>query len=390
MKNEKILKTYKVILLIETSRQFGRGLLRGVSKYSNLIGSWECYTITGGFHTPMPGYLKNWGADGIIMREPKNYKEVIAMKVPTITCFHTHSKVLIPSLPRIVTDDAAITKMGAEHLLNRGFRHFAFCGSNAYWSKERAKHFSKTIAKEGFETNIFMSSEYQLKNFWQRERQRLIDWLKLLPKPIGLMAGNDDNGRNAIAACKAAQISVPEEVAVLGVDNDQLLCELGAVPLSSIAISTEKAGYEAAQLLDGIMKGEEKPENQKIIVYPTQVVTRQSTDILAIEDQAVAAALNFIRENAKKSIDVNNVATTVTMSRRSLERRFRSVLGHSVLSEIKRVRTTLIARLLVETTQSVSQIGLSLDFSNIDHIARYFKRETGMTPKEYRAKYSSK
>ena len=222
------------------------------------------------------------------------------------------------------------------------------------------------------------------------EQGLIADWLKSLPKPVGLMVCNDDRGRQITETCNAVGLNVPDEISVVGVDNDNLVCELSSPPLSSIALSVERAGYEAAELLDKLMAGKKKKTTRTITVSPTHIVTRQSTNILAIEDHEVVQAVRFIRKHPKEPIQVGDVVNVVTLSRRVLERRFRKALGRSVHDEIRRVRIEQVARMLMETNLSVSQIALDLGYPGVDHIARYFQREKGMSPLAYRKQYGSR
>lgn len=203
------------------------------------------------------------------------------------------------------------------------------------------------------------------------------------------MTCDDEQGRHAIEACKIAGLHVPEQVAIIGVDNDELVCALSYPPLSSVAPNTERAGYEAAELLDKMMAGK-KMKNKNIIVHPTHIMTRQSTDILTIEDHEVAEAVRFIRQHAKEPIQVTDVVNAIALSRRVLERRFRKVLNRSVLAEIRRVRIETVAQMLVETDLSISQIALTLGYPDVKNIARYFRREKEMSLLAYRKKYGRK
>ena len=238
--------------------------------------------------------------------------------------------------------------------------------------------------------DLYQTSERSKRNIWQKDRRKITDWLKKLPKPLALMAADDDLGRDIIAVCKAAGISVPEQVAVLGVDNDQFVCDLCTPSLSSIALNTERAGYETAELLERLMSGQEEMANQQIIVQPTRVVTRHSTDITVIEDPDIARAVNFIMNNSTVNINVNDVTNSVSMSRRNLERRFLAVMGRTVLSEIKRVRVQAIKNMLEETNLKVIKVATMLGFKSTGHLSKYFKRETGMTTKQYRNKFGPK
>jgi LacI family transcriptional regulator len=377
-------KIRKVILLLATSRAHVRGLLHGITRYSRVHGPWMFYTDAS-LHGKRDAlaWLKECGADGVIAPDAEENKGIIGMGLPTIV--YRVAEKRTPHLPAIVADNATIGKMAAEHLLNRGFSYFAYCGFRSRpWSRQRKESFAGRIAEAGFKSGVFHAkSELASWRSFEREQNRLIEWLKSLPKPVGLMAGNDVCGRHVIEACRIAGLQVPDEVAVIGVDNDELICDLTDPPMSSIALNTEKAGYEAAELLDRLIAGE-KTADRDILVRATHITTRQSTDILAAQDKTVAEAIRFIRRHPKKAIQVSDVVDHVAVSRRNLEQRFRRVLGRSIYNEIKHVRTQQIIRMLCETDLSVSEIALRLGHPSDKHIARYFKQQTRMSLKEYR------
>jgi LacI family transcriptional regulator len=385
-------KIRKVILLITPSRKFTRGLLRGIAKYARIQGVWAFYRPLDyrepkGKERLLP-LMKTWDPDGILMREPHKIEEIIAMGVPTISCPYTRAK--IPGIANIMTDHVSVGKMGAEHLLKLGFQQFAFCGFNDWWwSRKRGESFSKTVSEVGFTTCFYNQPRAKSKRTWDKELPIIADWLLTLPKPIGLMACNDDRGEWVIEACKIAGLSVPDDIAIIGVDNDQLICDLCSPPLSSIVLNVEKAGYEAAALLDKMMSGE-KIHNSEIPIQPTHVAVRQSTDTLAINDSDVVAAIRFIRRHSKDVIQVNDVVNIVPLSRRVLEKRFRRILGHSILGEIRRVRVEQIIQMLAETEMSISEIAQILGFPDVAHISRYFSKEKGMSPSAYRKQYLRK
>ncbi|MHC4354539.1 MAG: XylR family transcriptional regulator [Planctomycetota bacterium] len=374
----------KVILLLATSRAHVRGLLHGIARYSRVHGPWIFYTDASLYgKRDALSWLKECGADGVIAPDAKENREIIGMGLPTIV--YRVAEKRIPHLPAIVADNATIGKMAAEHLLNRGLSCFAYCGFESRpWSRQRKESFAGRIAEAGFKADIFYTnSESGSWRSFERGQNRQIEWLKSLPKPVGVMAGNDVCGRHVIEACRIAGLQVPDQVAVIGVDNDELICDLTDPPMSSIALNTEKAGYEAAELLDRLIAGENTAARD-ILVRATHITTRQSTDILAAEDRTVAEAIRFIRHHSKEAIQVSNVVDHVAVSRRNLEQRFRRVLGRSIYNEIKRVRTQQIIRMLCETDLSVSEIALRLGHPSDKHIARYFKQQTGMSLKEYR------
>jgi len=377
----------KVVLLIETSRIYGRALLRGITKYSRLHGPWVFYSEPGGLEKAMP-HLEGWGANGIIMRDSLKGEKVIKMGVPVIVSVHLKEQ--ISGFPFIDTDGVKIGEMAAKHFLDRGFRYFGFCGYNElHWSRGRCQSFVRKIAEAGFDTNIYKPKVAKRRRSVEKEQLLMVDWLKSLPKPAGVMTANDDMGRQLTEVCKIVGLQVPEEVAIIGVDNDDLVCELSDPPLSSIALNVERGGYEAAELLDRLMKGE-KMRNQSIIIPPTHIEVRQSTDIMAIEDKDIVNAVRFINQHAREQIQVGEVANAANTSRRALQQKFRRVLNRTVHDEIRQARMEQVARMLAETNLSVSEIASTLGYSGVEKISRYFRREMGMTPVVYRKRHGLK
>jgi LacI family transcriptional regulator len=371
-------KLKRVTLLIETSRAFGRELLTGIARYSKIHGPWSFYREPRGLKSALP-HLEKWEADGIIMRNTPVSKKMLDFNVPVITVLHYQKN--DSGFPTVQTDSEAISELAAKHLMNRGFRNFAFCGfKDLDWSLERENHFKNYL--KNFGHNSFLYSP--LKNISvQKELNRIADWLQELPKPVGIMACNDDRGQHILEACKLAELHVPEEIAVIGVDNDTLICDLCDPPLSSIALNTIEAGYKTAELMDNLMNGE-KMGGQLILVSPTHVVKRQSTDILAINDENLVKALSFINSNAKERISVNDVVNVTALSRRSLENKFKAILGRSVMEEVRRIRIDQISKMLIETELSISEIASAFNFTEIEHISRYFRKEKMMSMRDFR------
>lgn len=374
----------KVILLIESSRASGRALLRGVARYARLHGPWAFYWEPGGLEKAWPR-LRTLDADGIILRDVEKLGEVLRLGLPAIVI--GHSKREVPGLANVITDSAAVGRMAAQHLLDCGFRHFAYCGfDDKPWSQERGGSFQRRVARAGFDASFYRLSLPAARRSWKNERLFMARWLESLPKPLGVMACNDDRGQHVIEACKLAGLRVPDQVAVIGADNDELVCELSDPPMSSVEINFERAGFESARLLAAMMAGR-RGAARKIPARATHVVARQSTNILALPDPQVVRALSFIRQHAREGIQVTAVAQAAGLSRRVLEKRFRALLDRSVLSEIRRVRVDQIARMLVETNLPVSQIALALGYESVEHIARYFRSEKGMSPLAYRREF---
>jgi LacI family transcriptional regulator len=376
-----------VLLAIESSRDSGRKLLSGVAKYACLHGPWLIHWEPGGLED-ISQRIRNHRADGIIMRDSEQVEEIAHLGLPVIVIEHHHCK--IPQLINIVTDSKKIGRMAAEHLLDCGFRNFAFCGfDDKPWSNERRKSFCKHIEANQDGVYVYNATNQHCQTQWEREKASLVEWLQGLPKPVGLMACNDDRSQHVLQACRSADLRVPDEIAIIGVDDDELICTLSDPPLSSVSVNFERAGYEGAKVLDSLMQGEEQIPNE-ILIQASHIVARQSTDVTAVSDPDVASAVRFIRRNAKNKIQVNDVVRETLLSRRILEKRFRSNLGRTILEEIRRVRTNLISQMLVETNLSILEIALAFGFQGTEHIARYFQREKGMSLVAYRMHYGRK
>lgn len=371
----------RVILHIETSTAFGRGLLHGINIYSIAMGSWLFYQTVGGRERGLPN-LTDWGADGAIVRESRGLGKVMSLNIPTVVSVDKSKEVDANII--LTTDQAQIADFAAKHILERKFKNFAFSGpSRLWWANERGKHFSKAVADAGFETNVYNHSTPSGKLTWSKAQSRMVEWLKFLPKPVAIMAANDNHGQYIIECCKVAGLLVPGDVAVLGVDNDTMICEFTGPSLSSINLDAKCAGYHAAESLDKLMRGE-KCNDREIVVKATHVVTRASTDIMAIKDLLVIQAIQYIRSHPRELIQVRDVAEAVSISRSVLDKRFRKALGSSVLKEIRRLRAEQIAKMLIETDMTITRIAISMNFTGIEHIGRYFKREMGVSPLQYR------
>lgn len=375
----------RVVLLMQADRAYERGLLKGILKYSRLHGPWRYFrsipTVSGG-QTPSMAELKKWSADGIIWREQKNTKKILSLNLPTIIAPYSRP---YKDRVNILTNDEAIGKMAAEHLLDRGFKNLAYYGlsNQFYYSRNRGNSFAKTAAKAGFKTRIF-SGFPRKKILSPMEKQNiLIDWLQSLPRPAGIMACNDDLTIGLIEACKVANIRVPEDLTLVGVGNDVMVCDTYAPTISSVVLNLERSGYTAARTLAGLMSGKIK-ETDNIHIEPLYIATRQSSDILATKDRYIAMALKFIRSNITSKINVKDVVEAVPMSRRSLYNRFRETLGRSIHEEIVQSKMDHAAMLLRETDMKVQEIATCLGYPDAKNLARLFRKHKGMTLLQYR------
>jgi LacI family transcriptional regulator len=376
----------KVILMIETSSGYGRGLLRGIARYSRLHGPWAFYSEPGGQGDVIPN-IDQWRADGIITRETRINQKIFDMGLPTILVVDAQKK--YANVPYVVGDNLTIGRTASWYFIEQGYQHFAYCGyGDIWWSLERAQSFAQHNLQAGFQTSIYQPSRSAVRRSWEKERQNMTHWLKSLTLPAALFASNDARARHVLEVCKIAGLRVPDDIAVIGVDNDELLCELSQPPLSSIPQNTERAGYEAAELLDGMMRGK-KPSRREISVSVMDVVTRQSTETLAINDPEVAKAVRFIRDNARRIIQVTDVVEATTLSRNALLMRFRKTLGWSIHQEITKTQIDLFARMLIETHLSIDQIAQTLGYTGLKNVARRFRQIKGMTPLAWRRKFAA-
>jgi LacI family transcriptional regulator len=377
--------TRSVLLFVETSREFGRGLLHGIARYARLHGPWRVHRWTGALDSSLPEW-KSLKIDGAIVRDVKAVGGLAHAGVPII--YAQHSKESYAPFPAIITESESIGCMAAEHFLDRGFQNFAWCGFDDFvWSRKRAEHLQQRLRRAGFDVDLYERPPERRRRGLRNEQNLIAEWLLALPKPVAVMCCNDDRALQVIEACKQINCAVPDHVAILGVDNDVLVCDLADPPISSIALNTEGAGYEAARLLDRLMSGGEMA-GQILPVHPTHIVTRMSTDILAVADANVTAALRFIRRSANRPLQVDNVVEATNVSRRVLEKRFKAVLRRSVHQEIRRVRVHNIIQLLVGTDMSIADIARHGGFDGVAHIARYFREETGVSLREYRKRHA--
>jgi LacI family transcriptional regulator len=384
----------KVVLLFDTSRGPTREILRGIVRYAHLHGPWR-FLREEHFYVDLAAYRRLSTdrtssvrralrkANGLIgyMLDTHLAEQLMGESVPMVTL----EAGLNPTLGSIVTsDDRAIAQMAAEYFLNGGFEHLAYCGvGNLGWSVRRGEFFADELARRQLEVHSYVPHKSRRKSRDEDHQSQLAAWVESLPKPVGVLACNDDRAQDVLEACEAAQLRVPAEVAVLGVDNDELVCNLCAPPLSSIALNFQWAGYEAAALLDKMMSGQ-GIATEEIVYGPTNIAVRMSTDILAMEDRELAQAISFIRQSVNRALTVEQVVETVAVSRRNLERRFQKVLGRSIYAEIRRVRVDEIARLLVETNLPISRIAYTLGFAGVHNLSRVFRKEKGMSPLAYR------
>ncbi len=379
-----MIKIPRVILLIETSTGYGRQLIHGVSRYSRIHGPWNFYCECGSKEKPLPN-LEKWGADGIIARDSARVEFIYPKRIPTII---TNTSEPAPRYPHVVCDNETTGIMAAEHLLEKGFKRFAYCGFNdTVWGVERGASFQNHIHQTGYKTQEFMQSRLNVQQDWEDQFSHLIDWVRSLPLPIAIMCSNDERAHQLIEAVTALGLQIPEEVAVVGADNDRLVCEVTNPPLTSIVFSHEQAGYQAAEMLDKLMNGQKVAE-KSVITRPVNVIERQSTDTSQIGDIDIAKAHQFIKTHANKGIQVADVANEVAMSFRSLQIRFKKVFKRTVHQEIRIHQVEFVAKLLTETNMPMNKIAEMSGFATSEYMSQVFRKIKGMSMSQYRKDYN--
>jgi LacI family transcriptional regulator len=375
-----------VILLIPAVQEYHRALRRGIIEYAETHGPWMFYEEAPAYlHSLTPRQrlrnMRGWNAKGILVGNSR-FAEVKSLRIPMVVAMGTRR--MDESYFEIVTADREIGRLGASTFLGLGLRHFAYCGLEGLsFSDDRGAGFIEKIQEAGNSVDLYSSSIRNPRDYWYADTKQLARWLSALAKPTGLMGCNDDRARMLVDICRAQKIQVPDEMAILGVDNDEQVCKSCSPPLSSIALAAERGGYEAAALLASMMSGQ-RPNSRVVTIFPTHVVSRQSTDILAIPDPTMVQLLRFIRDNSNRNLLVADLAKAAGLSRRALQDRFKRFLGRTPMEEIHRCRAERIARLLVETNMTVGQIGEINGFEVEAHVARFFSSQTGMTPLAYR------
>ncbi|HEX2860764.1 MAG TPA: XylR family transcriptional regulator [Lacunisphaera sp.] len=326
---------------------------------------------------------KKW--DGVISRHttPALVQACAELKLPLVDLNDTEP---FAGVPKIRPDNIGIGHLGAEHFIERGYQHFGFAGfANNGWSRERRDGFAEALRLAGRKCELFeVDYPGDYTPFWDIEQiAALVAWLKRVPKPVGIMACNDMRAQQLISAAHASGILVPEEVAVLGANNEPIRCELAYPPLSSVSPNAFQSGYKAAETLAAMMS-RRLPDSYDLRIEPVGVATRPSTDVLAIDDRSVATALSYIRQKACSGVSVDEVVKNAHASRSQLEKKFRKHLGRSPQAEIRRVQVAKIKQLLVETDYPLKRIAEMAGFEHVEYMSVVFKRLAGASPGAFR------
>ena len=314
--------------------------------------------------------------------------QVRSLGVPTVDLYHEDET---QDIPGVATNQESLVRLAVEHFLDRGFRNFAYCGfPRVLFSDLRAACFAGQLARRGFAAQIFTAppasrkaSLAAVESHTARLSAALGQWLRDLPKPAALLACNDVRAQQVLAVCEEFHIVAPDEIAVLGIDNDDVVCDLCNPALSSIDMDVEQIGFEAAALLDRILHGT-APPRQRVLVEPAGVIVRGSTDALAIADREAAKVVHYVREHACDTANIDAILAPLNLSRSTLDRWFRKWLGRPPGEEIMRVRLNRVKELLATTQLPLDEIAVRAGFRHVESLHRVVKRATGQTPGQYR------
>jgi len=390
---EKI-STTRVALFIESSRAYGRGLLGGIAAYVRTHRPWSIFVDERALSEGPPAWLSDWDGHGIIARvESKRLiTEIERLALPTVDLRGLHP---LAGVPLIETNDAAVIRMACDHFLQIGISHIAYCGfSGADYSERRKALLIEHLEPQGISPRVLESPPVRssttstIEIEGSRHGEDLGNWLMTLPRPVGVIACNDMRGQHVLNACRERGIGVPDEVAVVGVDNDELICDLTYPPLTSVECDTHRIGYEAAEMLASMMDGR-APPNDPLLINPSGIVPRRSTDVSAVKDKIVAAAVEFIHDHACDGLTVSDLAKHFGLSRSSLDRRFDKAIERSPKRVILQANIRQIKGLLSETDLKLQTIADKTGHAHHEYMCRIFKEHTGMTPGEYRTVHRS-
>ena len=374
-----------IAVLVDTSTAWGRRLIRGVAGYAQEHGPWDLWVHARGQEERMrlpPG----WVGEGIIARISDHHtaRHCAAARLPVVNVSGIQLRGV--DFCRVTTDLRATGQLAAEHLLDCGLKHFAYAAlPRIPYVRHQYRGVADTLGQAGYPCPDYQPSFLpNTRKGWAAQERELGKWVKSLPKPVGILAWGTTLGCQLIESCHQIDLHVPEDVAIVAGDYDEILCETCTPSLSGVAVPSEQVGYEAALQLDRLMRGEPPPA-EPIHIEPHRVIARQSTDLLAIEDDDLAKAIRFIRDHATEPIEVKDVLREVAISRRRLERGFQKVLGRSPLAEIRRQRIESAKRLLAETDLTILEVAVASGFGSPTYFADVFKRETGLSPRKYRS-----
>ena len=381
----------QVMVLLEMSNKINRDRIQGILRYERLYGPWRLHLVEGKRFEQPSRDLKSLGVDGVIAGTTLTelFEPVMRAGVPTVVfdplAPYADNRNPVFRCSTVVCDSVAVGRAGAEYFVQCGFQRFAFLGDiwDSNWSLKRRSGFVGRLAEAGMACEVYQAPSEAERDDWCVEQKRMAAWLSGLPKPVAVMAANDVRGRQVLDTCLMAGVSVPDQVSVLGVDNDELICSTTNPPMSSILRDTEGSGYYAARMLDHLMRGRSR-KKESLLYGPLRVVARQSTEKLQFTDRLAVKAVEFIRINSGISMHVTDVVKHLKVSRRLAELRFRQAVGHSIHDELQKARLAQVRRLLQETDLPISEISEQCGYESESYLGLVFRRHYAMTMRQFR------
>ncbi len=380
-------KTPKVALFLATNEKAGRDKLQGVLRYVRLHTPWNIHLVENRIGEQQLGDLRAWGATGVIVaRMPESVGTVARAGLPTLVMDSpVFYEARLPRASFVTCDSAAVGRAGAEAFLRQGFRHFGYVADAQSWdwSDQRCRAFRDCLAQAGYPCAVYGGLTARARSDWATDQERMARWLQALPRPTALLVARDGRARQVLETCQLAGLDVPGHIAILGVDNEEVLCENTTPTLSSIQPDFEAAGYQAAHLLEQLMR--RTLRNPQTLSYGVkQIVVRESSRLAQSVDRRCLRGQEFIRLNACADIGVPDIARHMGVSRRMAEVLFRKHVGQSILDEIQQTRLARLKTFLCETALPIGQISEQCGYQTEMHAKRLFKRQTGMTMRQFR------
>lgn len=374
----------EVAILVETDSSWGANITRGVAEYAKKFASWNLLIDPRDTYSKQWSLPDAWRGDGIIVRlsTPLQVRQIQERGLPAVNVDDVFDD--LPNMGVVLTDEQARAELAFTHLKSKGFKHFAYFAPPSHeYSPKRGQKFVSVVRQAGFECDEYKPGYRVGRSISRHDQHRRIKrWLSQLPRPVSILAVDSQRGRQLSEICSMEGIRVPDEVAILAADTDELLCDVCTPQLSSVAVAGQQIGHEAASVLHRMMDGEPPPT--PVLVAPSCVVSRQSTDILAIDDPMIVRALRFIQAHAFRGIVVDDVLTEVPISRRYLEREFKRHLGRLPAEEIRRIRLDRGKELVTESDLPIEEISFACGYAGATQFGVAFRKQFGQTPLAYR------
>jgi len=377
-------RVLQIAVLVETDNSWGRSVVRGVADFASKFGPWNLLIdprdSSHGWALP-----DRWQGDGIVARisTPLQLEELVATGLPIVNVEDIFEN--LPGIGQVLTDERIRAEFALSHFNERGFRHFAYFAPPSHdYSRKREQAFSAAVRKAGLECRVYRPG-YRVGRRISRDEQhnRVARWLNHLPRPVAVLAVDARRARQLAEICSLEDISIPDEVAILAGDHDELLCTLSSPPLSSITVASQRIGHEAAAMLHQVIGGA-APPSEPIEIAPICVTSKQSTDVLAIDDPLIVNALRFIQSHAFQGIVVDDVLREVPVSRRHLELKFKKYFGRLPAEEIRRLRMERGKQLLSQSDLSVESIAAACGYAGATQFGVAFRKQYGETPLAFR------